>query len=104
MLIVQSDEPLVERIKANELREKLKVLRDNCRGSSSYGMDPCPYGAGQVSRQQPYEPVKAKLSRVAMETLGSGERFENLALHSGRARTAYHQRGDPELAGPPGGV
>lgn len=95
MLIVQSDDPPVKRIKANELSKKLKALQDDCKRSSSYCTDPCPDQGDQVSRKELYDPVKAKLNKVAMDTLGSGDRFERLAEHSGRSRNAFPQKGDP---------
>ncbi|KAK7743284.1 hypothetical protein SLS53_004369 [Cytospora paraplurivora] len=94
MLIVESDEPPVKRIKGNELRERVRVLKDRCIVSEDYCMEKCTEQARRVSltrRQENQEPVRAKLNKAAIEALKVGDRLPRLKLAqpSGNSRLAH---------------
>ncbi|ROW15179.1 hypothetical protein VPNG_03035 [Cytospora leucostoma] len=95
MLIVESDEPPVKRIKGNELRERVKIFKDRCIRSEGYCMERCPDQAGKsplIRRQEHQQPVLAKLNKAAEEALNVGDRFPRLAQYSGNSRLAYPYR------------
>jgi serine/threonine protein kinase len=83
MLIVQSDDPYVRRIRAPQLLDKMAKLRDRCSKDAAYYTEPCP----RETRVEVRPPVEAKLNRVMLESIGMSDMFSRLEIHGGQTRT-----------------
>lgn len=82
MLIVQSEDPPINRIRAGNLRNQVRKLKDWCTKDKEGGWL-------KPSDQEPpmtvegHAPVKAPLNGEALKNLGIGDRFEKLKVFSG---------------------
>lgn len=83
MLILESDEPRVKRIKAADLLAKLKELEERCN-DRAYCLKRCP----KESEQTPHLPVEAALNEVALQAIGKSNMDERMERFGGETRSA----------------
>ncbi|KUJ07850.1 kinase-like protein [Mollisia scopiformis] len=83
MLIVESDEPRIKRIRAPELLQEMKALQERCR-DRAYCLTKCP----QESTHTPHLPVLAALNRMALELIDDNRMDICLEKYSGKTRSA----------------
>ena len=83
MLILESDDPRVKRIKAADLLVKLKKLQEGCE-DGAYCLSKCP----RATIQKPHLPVVAALNEVALQAIGKNNMDARMEKFSGKTRSA----------------
>jgi serine/threonine protein kinase len=91
LLIVESDEPRINRIKAAELLEEIERLANKCN-DKSYCLDRCP----RKTTHEPLDPVEVPLNRNAKRIIDAENMDSKLPQYPGRTRTATRRLGPPE--------
>jgi hypothetical protein len=81
MLVVESDQPPVLRIRANELLIEMGKLKNNCC-NREYCLVPCP----RNTNHKPRDPVMAPLNSHALRRIGIVA--SKLTMYSGTIRSA----------------
>jgi len=89
MLIVESADPPVKRITAEELLKKMKELKEKC-SDPVYCLDRCL----QKTADRQLDPVKAPPSKNMLNVISSKKAPKTMQQYSGRVRTA-NRRSDP---------
>jgi len=82
MLVVESDNPVVKRIRAPELLAKMEKLRKSC-SDEVYCLTPCPH---QVSFTK-QNPVEALINDKAKQSIKAHKMYEKLKPYTGHTRT-----------------
>ena len=88
MLILESDKPLVERIKSPKLRQQIETFSGKCSKDREYCFRGCPRKTTHTKK----EPVRAKLNDNALEAIRSSDMNGRVAEYSGKTRSANIRR------------
>jgi hypothetical protein len=83
MLILESDEPRVKRIKAAELLSEMGDLQKRCN-DRAYCVAKCP----KTSTHKQHPPVVAALNEVALEAIGKNNMHSRMEKFGGKTRSA----------------
>jgi hypothetical protein len=92
MLVVESDDPPIKRIRAPKLLAEVEKLTKKC-SDAGYCLDPCP----RETAHTPLTPVEAPLNDVALGAIRKNHMEERLGEYSGRTRSANRRPDPPEL-------
>lgn len=93
MLIVQSQDPPINRIRAGNLREKVGEFKKWCTQKDGDWLKPS-NKEPPMTVEEGYAPVKAPLNGEALRNLGIDDRFDKLKVFSGgELRTTSGRRG-----------
>lgn len=90
MLILESDEPKIQRIKAEPLLSEVRKLEDACI-DRTYCLTKCP----RASTQEPHAPVSAALNKRALDLIGAYKMGARMERFSGQTRTATRRMRTP---------
>lgn len=95
MLIVQSQDPPINRIRAGNLRDKVRQFKEWCtHDEDGHWLKPSDKEP-PMEEEEGYAPVKAPLNGEALRNLGIDDRFDKLKVFSGGELRTTSGRGAP---------